>query len=108
MLMTLATLTGDFFAAHQGKLLTVEAVNGQLTLEVMSVEETPQSAGPNSKRTPFRVLLRGPDSPCLEDGCYSFRANDDENWRLEDIYINRIIAPANSDGQGAFYQIVFS
>ncbi len=106
--MILDTLTGDFFAAHQGKLLTVDAVDEQLALEVMSVEETPQSAGPNSKRTPFRVLLRGPDSPCLYDGCYSFRANDAEDWRLDDIYINRIIAPANSDGQGAFYQIIFS
>jgi len=106
--MTLDTVTSDFFAAHQGKLLTAEAVNGQLALEIMSVEETPLSAGPNSKRTPFRVLLRGPDSPDLQDGCYTFRANDDENWRLDGIYINRIIAPTHSDGQGAFYQIVFS
>jgi hypothetical protein len=104
----LATLTSAPFTARIGKTLTVEAAEGELVLEVFGVKENPLSAGPNAKRTPFCVTLRGPDSPCLIDGCFNLRAEGDDGLTLKGIYINRIIPSAHSDGTGAFYQAVFS
>lgn len=105
--MMLDTLNSAPFAALEGKILTVEAAQGELALEVVGVREAPLAAGPNSRRTPFSVLLRGPDSPCLADGCYALRADEGEAWRLEGLYLNRVIQPASSDGRGAFYQVIF-
>ncbi|MBZ0092005.1 MAG: hypothetical protein K8F27_07265 [Sulfuricellaceae bacterium] len=103
----LDTLSSALFAVREGKTLTVEAAEQELALEIFSVKENPLAAGFNAKRTPFNVMLRGPDSPCLADGCYALRADGDEAWRLESVYLNRIIPPASSDGRGAFYQAVF-
>ncbi|MBE0620243.1 MAG: hypothetical protein IH605_06595 [Burkholderiales bacterium] len=103
----LDTLTSAPFAAREGKTLTVEAGEGELALEVIEVKESPLAAGPNSKRTPFKVLLHGPDSPSLADGCYALRADGEDAWRLEGVYVNRIIPPASTDGRGAFYQVIF-
>lgn len=104
--MMLDTLTSAPFAARVGRNLTVEAAEGELALEIIGVKENPLAAGPNSRRTPFSVMLRGPDSPCLADGCYVLRADGDEALRLEGVYVNRVIPPANTDGQGAFYQLI--
>ncbi len=87
--------------------MTVEAADGELALEIFGVKENPLSAGPNAQRTPFCVTLRGPDSPCLIDGCFNLRADGEDGWRLDGVYINRIIPSANSDGTGAFYQAIF-
>lgn len=106
--VSLAKLTSAPFAARVGKALTVEAAEGELALEVFSVNESPLSAGPNAQRIPFCVTLRGPDSPSLNDGCFNLRADGEEGWRLDCIYINRIVPSAHSDGTGAFYQVVFS
>lgn len=103
----LATFTSTPFAARIGKKLTVEAADGELALEIFGVKENPLSAGPNAQRTPFCVILRGPDSPCLIDGCFNLRADGEDGWRLDGVYINRIIPSANSDGTGAFYQAIF-
>ncbi|MHB9119622.1 MAG: DUF6916 family protein [Burkholderiales bacterium] len=70
----LDTLSSALFAAREGKILTVEASEQELALEIVGVKENPLAAGFNSKREPFNVLLRGPDSPCLADGCYALRA----------------------------------
>jgi len=99
------TLSSLPFAALQGRDLTVETAQGDFPLEVLGVKENPLAAGPGSKRTPFIVLLRGPDSPALADGCFALRIG--EGLRLEGIYLNRIIPPANTDGRGAFYQVIF-
>lgn len=106
--MELDTLSSAPFAARIGQNLTVEAAETELELEVFGVKENPLAAGPNSKRTPFNVVLRGPDSPCLSDGCYNLRADDENGWRLDGVNLNRIIPLANSDGTGAFYQVVFN
>lgn len=103
----LHTLTSEPFAARIGHDLIVEGGNGELALRIYSVKENPLAAGPGSKRTPFRVLLRGPDSPSLADGCFNLRVDGADGWRLEGVYLNRIIPSADSDGTGAFYQIVF-
>jgi hypothetical protein len=105
-IMMLDTLPSTQFAARAGKELVVETAQGDFALEILSVKENPLAAGPNSKRTPFSVLLHGPDTPCLADDCYALRI-DDEALRLEGIYLNRIIPPANTDGCGAFYQVIF-
>lgn len=104
--MMLDSLTSAPFAAHEGKDVTVETTQGDFALEILGVKENPLAAGPGSKRMPFSVLLRGPDSPCLADDCYTLRI-DAETLRLEGIYLNRIIPPANTDGSGAFYQVIF-
>jgi hypothetical protein len=104
--MTLDTLTSARFTARMGQHLTVEAAEAELALEVIGVKESPLAAGPNSKRTPFNVLLRGPDSPSLVDGCYTLRVEGEDGWRLEGLYLNRIIPPSSSDGTGAFYQVI--
>lgn len=105
--MQLDTLTSAPFATRLGKCLTVETTAGDLALEIIGVKENPLGAGPNAKRTPFNVVLRGADSPCLSDDCYTLRVDDEESWRLEGVYLSRIIPPANTDGQGAFYQMIF-
>jgi hypothetical protein len=105
--MMVDTLTRVPFETRIGKNVTVEAAEAELTLEIVNVKENPLAAGPNSKRTPFSVVLRGPESPCLSDGSYHLRADDEDSWRLENVYLNRIIPLANSDGTGAFYQLVF-
>jgi len=105
--MILDTLTSALFVAREGNTLTVEAREDELALNVISITESPLSAGPNSRRTPFKVLLHGPDSPSLADGCYALRADGDDAWRLEGVYLNRIIPPASTDGRGAFYQVIF-
>lgn len=103
----LDTLTSAAFAARIGKLVTVETAEGDLTVEILGVSENPKATGPDAQRTPFSVMLRGPDSPCLADGCFNLRADDGEGWRLDAIYLNRIIPAANTDGKGAFYQVIF-
>lgn len=103
----LHTLTGEPFAARIGQDLMAEGGNGELALRIYTVKENPLAAGPGSRRTPFRVLLRGPDSPVLADGCFNLRTDGADGWRLEGVYLNRIIPCAGSDGTGAFYQIVF-
>lgn len=105
--MMIDTLTSTPFTALIGKRLIVEAAEAELAVEVTGVKENPLAAGPNSKRTPFSVTLRGPDSPCLSDGSYYLRTDGEDGWRLEDVYLNRIIPPADSDGTGAFYQVIF-
>ncbi len=105
--MTIDTLTSVPFTALIGKELIVEAAEAELVVEVISVKENPLAAGPNSKRTPFSTILRGPDSPCLSNGSYHLRADGKDSWRMEDIYLNRIIPPADSDGTGVFYQVIF-
>lgn len=106
--MQLDSLTSAPFAARIGKTVAVEATEGVLVVEVLGVKENPLSAGPNSKRTPFCVTFRGPDVPHLVDGCYNLHADGDDGWRLDGVYINRIIPSASSDGKGAFYQAAFS
>jgi len=106
--MQLDTLTSAPFKAFVGKTLTVEGAEGGLEVEVFSVNDNPLSAGPNSKRTPFCAILRGPMSPVLGDGCFNLRADGEEGWRIEGVYINRIVPSAQSDGTGAFYQAIFS
>lgn len=106
--MKVETLTSAPFTARIGMNLTVEAAQGELTVEVIEVRDRPSAAGPNSKRTPFSVLLHGPESPNLADGSYHLRADGDDNWRLEGCYLNRIIPPASTDGTGAYYQVIFS
>lgn len=103
----LDTLTSAAFAGRIGKLVTVETAEGELTLEILGVTENPKAAGPNAQRTPFSVMLRGPDSPCLADGCFNLRVDGEEGWRLDAIYVNRIVPAANTDGKGAFYQTIF-
>jgi hypothetical protein len=105
--MELETLTSAPFTARIGAHVTVEAAEAELALEVIGVKENPLAAGPNAQRTPFNVTLRGPDSPSLADGCYHLRTDGPDGWRLESCYLNRIIPPANSDGTGAFYQVIF-
>lgn len=105
--MLLDTLTSAPMAARIGKNLIVEAAETELMLEVISVKENSVAAGPNAKRTPFNVVLHGPDSPCLADGHYHLRVDDENSWRLENVYLNRIIPPAGTDGTGAFYQVIF-
>lgn len=106
--MMVDTLTSAPFAANIGKNLTVETAEADLALEVISIKEAPLAAGPNSKRTPFSVILRGPESPCLANGSYHLRTDGEEGWRLESVYLNRIIQPASSDSTGAFYQVIFN
>lgn len=105
--MTIDTLTSAPFTAHIGKKLIIEGTEAELSLEVLDLKESPQSAGPNSKRTPFSVTLRGPETPCLADGNYHLRFDGGKKLRLGNVYLNRIIPPASSDGTGAFYQIIF-
>lgn len=105
--MLIDTLTSDPFAARVGKDLTIEAIEDELVLNVISVKENAMGTGPGAKRTPFSVILQGPGSPCLADGNYHLRVDDEDSWRLENIYLNRIIPPASTDGAGAFYQINF-
>lgn len=102
----LDTLTSAAFSGRIGKLLTVETAEGDLTVEILGVKENLRATGPNTRRTPFSVMLRGPDSPCLADGCFNLRADGEEGWRLDAIYVNRIIPAANTDGKGAFYQVI--
>lgn len=108
MLMQLDTLISAPFAARVGKCLTAETSAGDFALEVINVKENPRGAGSNAKRIPFSVVLRGAASPCLSDDSYTLRADDEESWRLEGVYVNRIIPPSSTDGQGAFYQVIFS
>jgi hypothetical protein len=105
--MMVETLTSAPFTTLIGKNIIVEAAEAELAIEVISVKENPLAAGPNAKRTPFSVVLRGPDSPSLSDGSYHLRSDDKKSWRLENIYLNRIIPLAESDGTGAFYQAIF-
>lgn len=105
--MTIASLTAAPFATRVGGSLTVEAAEGELALEIFRVTERPLAAGPGARRTPFNVLLRGPDSPWLADGSYTLRMDGVADGRLEGCYVNRIIPPADSDGRGAFYQVAF-
>ncbi len=105
--MKIDTLTSAPFAALIGKKLIVEAAESEVPLDVIGVNENQLAAGPNSQRTPFSVMLRGPESPCLANGHYHIKADNDEAWRLQGIYLNRIIPPGNSDGTGIFYQLVF-
>lgn len=109
--MTLATLSGQLFSARIGASVTVEAADGELPLEVLGVKENPLGSGPGATRIPFSVLLRGPESPCLLDGCYGIRdaaREDAEALRLEGVFLNRVLPPAGTDGRGAFYQIIFA
>ena len=106
--MQLDSLTSAPFVAHIGKFLTVEADQGTMEVEVLSVKESPASAGPNSKRTPFCVVLRGPLTPFLEDGCFNLCAQGVDGWRLDGVFINRIVPSVNTDGKGAFYQLAFA
>lgn len=105
--MSIEILTAAPFAARLGSRLTVEAAEGELALEILRVTEQPLAAGPGARRTPFSVLLRGPESPCLADGCYALRAEGNKDWRLEGCHVSRIVPPADTDGRGAFYQIAF-
>jgi hypothetical protein len=105
--MNLDTLTEAPFAARVGATLTLEATDGELALEILDVKLHPLAAGPGAKRTPFNVILRGPDSPDLPDGHYHLRLDGEGGGRLEMCFVNRIIPPANTDGRGAFYQIAF-
>lgn len=105
--MMIDTLSSAPFTALIGKELIVEAAEAEVTVEVVGVKESPLAAGPNSKRTPFSVILHGPDSPSLSDGHYHLRTDNERNWRLEGVYLNRIIPPADSNGTGAFYQVIF-
>ncbi len=105
--MQIDSLTSAPFSTRIGKYLTVEAAEDELALEIKSVKENPLAAGPNAKRTPFTVILHGPDSPNLADGQYHLRTDGEDGWRIENIYLNRIIPPASSDGTGAYYQVIF-
>lgn len=101
----LDTINSGLFAPWVAKQITVETVEGELLVDVFEVRENPRAAGPNSKRVPFDILLRGAESPCLLGGIYNLRTED---WRLEGVHITRIIPHANSDGSGAFYQAIFN
>ena len=106
--MELDTLTSAAFVAQTGQAVTVQAAQDELALEVLNVKENVRAQGPNAKRVPFSVLLQGPESPSLADGCYGLRADGEVPWQLEGVFLNRIVPPASSDGNGAFYQLIFS
>ncbi|MBI5936819.1 MAG: hypothetical protein HY850_03130 [Betaproteobacteria bacterium] len=106
--MELNSLTSAAFAALAGKAVTVQAAQGELALEVFDVKEKAMAQGPNAKRVPFSVLLRGPESPCLIDGCYGLHVDGETPWQLEAVFLTRIVPPASSDGSGAYYQLAFT
>lgn len=80
------------------------AGEAQLLLVVAEVSEYADSALPNAKRKPFRVLLRGPESPTLSDGLCGLRT---PNWFLPEVYLNRVM-PRPGSAAGAYYQLIFS
>ncbi len=80
------------------------ASEGELLLVIAEVSDYPDCALPNATRKPFRVLLRGPESPTLSDGLCGLRT---PNWFLPEVYLNRVI-PRPGSVVGAYYQVIFS
>lgn len=102
--MEIETLASSSFSAFLEQSCWIEAGNGILETTVARVRETPNSALPNAQRTPFIVLLRGPEDPVAGDGICALRT---EGWRVEGVYINRVMPPLDL-APGAYYQVVFN
>lgn len=105
--MQLETIASERFSALLNRSCWVEVDNGTLELTVAKVWESPNAALPNAKRTPFSVLLRGPESPVLVEGCCALRSGPEDGWRLEGAYIGRVMPPPQL-APGAYYQLIFN
>lgn len=99
------TITSAYFAALVDKSCWVEAGGGELELAVHGVRERPHTALPGARRVPFGVLFRGPESPALTDGLCTLRVDGPEGWRLEGVFVNRVVPPPGG-APGAYYQLV--
>jgi len=57
-------------------------------------------------RVPFTVLLTGPLEPSFQYGLFALAT--DSGFTVNDLYIERIVAPLEADKDKAYYQIVFA
>lgn len=101
----LETITAAQFAGLVDKTCWLEADGGPLEVTVHLVKENPRFMLPKASRMPFTVLLRGPESPAMTDGLCHLRVDGPEGWRLEEVFINRIMPPYG-EPPGAYYQLV--
>jgi hypothetical protein len=105
--MKLETMTSAHFSTLLERSCWVETGNGTLELTVAKVREAPHAGLPKATRTPFSVLLRGPESPALLEGSCALRVDGADGWRLEGVYISRVMPPVYL-APGAYYQLVFN
>jgi hypothetical protein len=103
----LETITSAYFTALVEQTIWAETSDGELALTVDSVRELAHAALPNASRIPFTAVFRGPESPTLTDGICSLRADGPEGWRLEGVFVNRVMPPPGRV-PGAYYQLVIS
>lgn len=87
-------------------------VAGDLAMPVTLMEcmEKPESAGPDSKRTPFLLVFRAEvDEAHLMQQTIEFHGSIHglEKGVLDTVMIHRMMRPANLP-EGAYYQVMFN
>jgi|GEM_PF-1610198 len=95
-----------------GEARTFQFVAGDLTMpvELMNCMEKPESAGPDSRRTPFHLIFRADvNEGHLMQQTLEFNGSIHglEDGPLDGLLIHRMMRPAQMP-EGAYYQVIFN
>ncbi|WP_417456233.1 DUF6916 family protein [Kordiimonas sp.] len=81
-----------------------------MPVQLMDCKEKPESAGPDSTRTPFLLVFRADvDEAHLMQQTLEFKGciHGLEDARIDNLLIHRMMRPANMP-EGAYYQVIFN
>ena len=103
----LDSITSAHFLAVSHKSCWIETADGDLELTIEWIKENPNATLPGARCTAFTVLFRGPETPSFRDGIGNLRTDGPDGWRLEGVFLNRVMPPPGNP-PGAYYQLIIN
>lgn len=108
--LDLAQLTIDQFAGSVDAAFTLVQRNQSLELTLVAVKGNPDGAGPESRRTPFSLILRADESsghPIQNLRELTGDLHGLQSGLVAGVMVVRVLRPAGLP-PGAYYQVSFS
>lgn len=106
----LGELSAERFEIHLGHPFVIESHANRLTAALVDCRTVPDAAGPDSKRTPFSLLLRADvdeNHPLQNLQEFIARLHGLPEGVIEGLLIQRTLRPARRP-PGCYFQILFN
>ncbi|WP_417459539.1 hypothetical protein [Kordiimonas sp.] len=103
-------LTSQLFSGGVDTAFSFVAGDLAMPVQLMECKEKPDSAGPDSTRTPFLLVFRADvDEGHLMQQAVEFHGSIQglEDGSVDGLLIHRMLRPMNMP-EGAYYQVIFN
>lgn len=108
--LPISDLTSQLFSGGTDTAFSFVAGDLAMPVQLMECKERPDSAGPDSLRTPFLLVFRADvDEGHLMQQTVEFHGSIQglEDGPVDGLLIHRMLRPANMP-EGAYYQVMFN